>query len=125
VKPTNRYVHLSLDRSRALEASNRQFNRAGEMHSYVSCMEHLSQQIPAMETNMQGRFTVIIISLMAALTAQAAAASEHQYTRSKNRTAISEQLRNSSAYAAPANGIVQSEMSDYAEGAMTSGIAGH
>jgi hypothetical protein len=65
--------------------------------------------------------TVIFIQLVAALTAQAAA-SEHHHRRVP---AISEQLRSSNAYAAPADMSVPPDMPDYAEGAMTSGIAGH
>lgn len=69
--------------------------------------------------------TILFIPLVAALTLQAAAASEHHHTRAKNRAVISERLRNSNAYAAPADMAVQSYTADYSEGAMTSGIAGH
>jgi len=68
--------------------------------------------------------TVLFIPLIAAVTAQATAASERHYTRAKDRTVASEQLRNSNAYAAP-DIAVQSNRPDYDEGAMTSGIAGH
>jgi hypothetical protein len=75
-----------------------------------------------MEMTMQKKFlTVLFIPLVAALMAQATAASEHHRTRAKDRAVTCEQLRNSNAYAAP----VQSNLPDYAEGAMTSGIAGH
>jgi hypothetical protein len=75
---------------------------------------------------MQKKFlTVLFIPLVAALTAQAAAASEHHRLRARNHAVISEQLRNSNAYAAPADTAVQSDLPDLAEGAMTSGIAGH
>ena len=75
---------------------------------------------------MQKKFlTVLFIPLVAALTAQAAAASEHHRLRAGNHAVISEQLRNSNAYAAPADTAVQSGLPDYAEGAMTSGVAGH
>ena len=66
--------------------------------------------------------TAIFIHLVAALTAQAAAASEHHHARAKGRPPISEQLRSSNAYAAPTD---MSVLPDYSEGAMTSGIAGH
>jgi hypothetical protein len=69
--------------------------------------------------------TVLFIPLIAALTAQATAASEHRHTRTKDSAAASEQLRNSNAYAAPDDIAVQPHRPDYDEGAMTSGIAGH
>jgi hypothetical protein len=70
-------------------------------------------------------FTVITASLIAALTAQAAVASEHHRARAKSRAMATEQLRNSNAYAAPGDIGVQSGRSGYANGAMASGIAGH
>jgi len=69
--------------------------------------------------------TVLFIPLVAAITAQAAAASEHHHTRAKNRALISEQLRNSNAYAVPAGMAAQTDLPDYANGAMASGLAGH
>jgi hypothetical protein len=69
--------------------------------------------------------TVLAIPLITALTAQAAAASEHHHTRSKGHAVASEQLRNNNAYAAPGDIAVQSDLPDDAEGAMTSGLAGH
>jgi hypothetical protein len=69
--------------------------------------------------------TVLVVSLIAALAAQAAAASEHHHTRTKGRAVVSQQWRNSNAYAAPGNIAVQSGLPDEAEGAMTSGMAGH
>jgi hypothetical protein len=69
--------------------------------------------------------TMLVAPLIAALFAQAAAASEHHHTRTKSRAAASEQWRNSNAYAAPGKTAVQSDLPDEAEGAMTSGIAGH
>ncbi|HSY55712.1 MAG TPA: hypothetical protein VK834_04625 [Bradyrhizobium sp.] len=75
---------------------------------------------------MQRKFlTILFIPLVAALTAQAAAASEHHHMRAKNRGVISEQVRNSNAYAVPADVPTQTDLSDYANGAMASGIAGH
>ena len=69
--------------------------------------------------------TVIFIQLMAVIIVQPAAASEHHHARAKGGPAISERLRSSNAYAAPAEISAPSDMPDYAEGAMTSGIAGH
>ena len=43
---------------------------------------------------------VLVVPLIAALTAQAAAASEHHHTRIKDRAVASEQWLNSNAYAA-------------------------
>jgi hypothetical protein len=82
--------------------------------------------ITFLEMNMQKKFlTVLFIPLVAALTAQAAAASEHHHTRANDRAALSERVRNSNAYAAPGDFAVQSSQPDYDEGAMTSGLAGH
>lgn len=69
--------------------------------------------------------TLLFIPLIAALTAQATAASEYRHARTKDRAVTSEQLRNSNAYAAPDDIAVQSDASSYANGAMASGIAGH
>lgn len=69
--------------------------------------------------------TVLAVPLIAALTAQAAAASEHHHTRTKGRAAAYEQSLNSNAYAARGDIAVPSYWQNYAEGAMTSGIAGH
>ena len=76
-----------------------------------------------LEMNMQKKFiTVLFIPLVAALAAQAAAASEHHHTRANDRAVLSEQVRNSNAYAAPSDFAGRR---DYDEGAMTSGTAGH
>jgi hypothetical protein len=70
--------------------------------------------------------SLLVVPLMAALTAQAAATSEHHHMRTKGRAVASQQFRNSSnAYAAPDDIAVPSYRSNEAEGAMTSGIAGH
>ena len=69
--------------------------------------------------------TVVSASVIAALTAQAAAASEQHHTRTKGRTVASEQWRNSNAYAAPRDIAVPSYWSNLDEGAMSSGMAGH
>jgi hypothetical protein len=77
-----------------------------------------------MEMTMQKIFfAVLFIPLAAALTAQAASASEH-HTRTKHRAVLSEQVRNSNAYAAPGDIALPAGTPDYDEGAMTSGLAG-
>jgi hypothetical protein len=77
-----------------------------------------------MEMTMRKKIlTVLFIPLIAALTAQATAASGH--TRTKDRAVASEQLRNSNAYAAPSEFAVPSYLSSEDNGAMASGIAGH
>ena len=79
-----------------------------------------------MEMTMQRKFlTILFIPLVAAITVQAAAASEHHHMRAKNRGVISEQVRNSNAYAVPAGMAAQTDLPDYANGAMASGLAGH
>jgi hypothetical protein len=89
-----------------------------------------AQSAPVPQTRMEitmrkKTLIVLVVPLMAALTAQAASASEHHHTRTKGRAVVSEQFRNSNAYAAPGDIAVQSDMQDYANGAMASGIAGH
>ena len=69
--------------------------------------------------------TVLVVPLVAASIMQAAAASERHHTPTKARAVAIEQLRNSNAYAAPGDIAMQSDWSNYSEGAMTSGIAGH
>ena len=79
-----------------------------------------------MEMTMRKKIlTMLAVPLVAALTAQAAAASEHHHPRAKDRAAAWEQLRNSNAYAAPGDIAVPSYLSNEANGAMASGIAGH
>jgi hypothetical protein len=80
---------------------------------------------PTMETTMQKIFlTAIFIPLAAALTAQAASASEH-HARTTDRAVLSEQVRDSNAYAAPGDIALPARAADYDEGAMASGPAGH
>ncbi len=69
---------------------------------------------------------VLGASLIAAVTAQAAMASEHHGVQKVNRATATEQFRNSNAYAAPRNVniAVQPEYPVY-DGAMGSGLAGH
>jgi hypothetical protein len=71
------------------------------------------------------RKRILVVPLIAALSAQAAAASEHHYTRAKGHVVACEQLGNTNAYAAPDDITVRSDWSSYANGAMASGIAGH
>jgi hypothetical protein len=77
-----------------------------------------------METTMRTKILTVFV-IIAALTAQAAAASEHHRARTKSGAVASEQFRNSNAYAVPGDIAVQSDWPDYANGAMASGIAGH
>jgi hypothetical protein len=91
-----------------------------------------------MEMTMRKRFLgVFVVPLLAALTLQAAAASEHHHARMKARAVAGDQIRNSNAYfVAPdyypilvAPGYYPpppgSYLSNLDEGAMTSGLAGH
>ena len=79
-----------------------------------------------LEMNMQKKFlTFLFIPLAAVLAAQAAAASERHHTRTNDRAELSEQVRNSNAYAAPDDFFARPGPRDYDEGAMTSGLAGH
>jgi hypothetical protein len=66
---------------------------------------------------------VLGATLIASLTVQMAAASEHQARRS--HSPAMERYRNSNAYAAPDNIAVRSYWSNEANAAMASGIAGH
>jgi hypothetical protein len=74
--------------------------------------------------------TVVSASIIAALTAQAAAAagSAHHRLRTNGRVVATEQFRNSNAYVAPI--VIQPGSGPYSswsgyDGAMGSGIAGH
>jgi hypothetical protein len=77
-----------------------------------------------MEMTMR-KLTIIVIPLIAALTAQAAAASERHHARAKDRAVLSEQIRNSNAYAAPGDFPARSYLRSEDNGAMASGLAGH
>lgn len=70
-------------------------------------------------------FTVLTASLIAALTAQAAVASDHHRARANSRAVATERLRDSNAYAARRDIAVPSYRSSLDEGAMASGMAGH
>jgi hypothetical protein len=79
-----------------------------------------------MEITMRKRIlTLVVVPLLAALSAQAALASEHHRTQTKHHTVAIERFRNSNAFAAPGNSSAPSYLSPEDEGAMTSGIAGH
>jgi len=69
--------------------------------------------------------SLLVVPLIAALTAQAAATSEHHHMRTKSRAVASQQFGNSNAYGTPDDIAVPSYGSNEAESAMTSGIAGH
>jgi hypothetical protein len=77
-----------------------------------------------MEMTMR-KLTILVVPLIAALTAQAATASERHHARTKDRAVLSEQIRNSNAYAAPDDFAVRSYLRSEDEGAMASGSAGH
>jgi hypothetical protein len=79
-----------------------------------------------MEMTMRKKILIALaVPLIAAFTAQAAAASERHHTRTKGRAVVIQQSSNSNAYAAPRDIVVQPGLLDKDEGAMTSGIAGH
>jgi len=78
-----------------------------------------------MEMTMRKKvLTLLVVPLIAVLTAQAAAASEHHDARAKDRAAAWKQLQNSNAYAAPDYTAEQSYWTNYANGEMASGPAG-
>jgi hypothetical protein len=82
-----------------------------------------------MEMTMRKKIlTVLVVPLIAALTVQAAAASERHHTRKKNWPVASEQFRNaydSNAYIAPGYSARPSRLQELDEGEMASGPAGH
>jgi hypothetical protein len=69
------------------------------------------------------KLTLLVVPLIAILTAQAAAASERHYTRTKGRPMTSEQFRNSNAYAAPGYSAARSRLQSLDNGAFAG--AGH
>ncbi len=74
------------------------------------------------------KIIILVIPLIAALTAQAAAASERHHARTKGRAVVSEQFRNaydSNAYFAPGYSAGPSRLQKLDNGAMASGPAGH
>jgi hypothetical protein len=69
--------------------------------------------------------TALFVPLIAAIAAQAAAASERHHARAKDRAAACEQLRNSNPYAAPDDiAAPSSYWTNYDNGMMASGPAG-
>jgi hypothetical protein len=94
------------------------------MHRRKDIIRDLPQT--KMEMTMRKKsLTLVVVPLLAALTTQAAAASERHHVRTKGRPVAAAQIRNSNAYAVPDNIAVSSYWANQAEGAMTSGIAGH
>jgi hypothetical protein len=79
-----------------------------------------------MEMTMQKKLiTALVVPLIAALTVQAAAASERHHTRTKSCPVASEQLLNSNAYDAHGDvAAAESYWQNYADGMMASGPAG-
>ena len=65
--------------------------------------------------------TVLVIPLVAALTAQTAAASGYHHTRTKAGSVASDQFRNSNAYAPSLDVAVPSESSRYQGQALVPG----
>ena len=97
---------------------------------HLQCIDAKTQSAIFPQTKMEMTvrkkiLSVLVVPLIATLTAQAAAASEHHHTPTKGRAVASDQLRNSNAYAAPGNIAEQSYLQNEDEGAMTSGLAGH
>jgi hypothetical protein len=77
-----------------------------------------------MEMTMR-KLTILVVPLIAALTAQAATATERHHTRKKYSPVASEQYRNSNAYFAPGYSAGPSRLQELDNGAMASGPAGH
>ena len=65
--------------------------------------------------------SVLVVPLIAAMTAQAAAASGYHHTRTKGDMVASEQFRNSNAYAQPRDIAVPSDASRYQGQALVPG----
>jgi hypothetical protein len=65
--------------------------------------------------------TLLVVPLVAALTAQAAAASDHRHGRTKGRAAAWQQLRKSNAYYAPSYVREQSYWQNDSSGDVSSG----
>jgi hypothetical protein len=75
-----------------------------------------------MEMTMRRKIlTMLVVPLVAALTAQAAAASGYHHMRTKGGTVASEQIRNSNAYAPPRDIAVPSDSSRYQGQALVPG----
>jgi hypothetical protein len=68
--------------------------------------------------------TALVVPVIAALTAQAAAASEQHYTRTMGRAVGCEQLPNSNGYAERAYIAAESYWQNYANGIMAAHPAG-
>lgn len=68
---------------------------------------------------------LLFVPLMAAFTAQAKAASVHHPTRTKSRAVAAEQWRDSNAHVPPVGFAAPPDSTEFDDGAMASGIAGH
>jgi hypothetical protein len=80
-----------------------------------------------MEMTMR-KLTILVVLLIAALTAQAATAAERHHARTKDRDVISERIRNGNAYdryIAPGYSAGPSRLQELDNGEMASGPAGH
>lgn len=69
--------------------------------------------------------TSLVTALVGASTVQMATAAERHQGKTSHHAAMTEQLRNSNAYAEPTNIAEPAVRSNLTEGAMSSGIAGH
>jgi hypothetical protein len=98
-------------------------------HRYLQAIGKYEPRLSARKWEITMRKTILAAvgaSIIAVLTAQAAAAaSGHHRTRTNHRAIATEQFRNSNnAYAAPSNVAAQPGWSGY-DGAMGSGMVGH
>jgi hypothetical protein len=90
------------------------------------CEDAIRDFSALMEMTMRKKILAgLVVPLIAALTLQAAAASERHHTRTRGCPMTSEQFRNSNAYAAPGYFASPSRLQELADGAMASGPAGH
>lgn len=75
---------------------------------------------------MRNGILALLVALVTALTAQTVAASEYHHPRIKGQVVAIKQFQKSNAWAAPSyNAMQQQYWSNLAEGAQTSGLAGH
>jgi hypothetical protein len=85
---------------------NSEFICSNKLLSHLQCLRTQSERISQtkMEITMRKKIlTLLVAPLLAALSAQAALASEHHRTQTKHRTVAIERFRNSNAFAAPGN----------------------
>ena len=69
--------------------------------------------------------TMVVVPVIAAFTAQTAAASEHHHTRAWAHAVATKQFRDTNAFGAPSYTAVRPDWSNVSEAAQTSGLAGH